>query len=68
MSRRSGIAPELISADERLSELGRLLAAGVLRMRQQSSSFSDSDRDSSLAFLPTRSGGVLRAQARVGGQ
>lgn len=68
MSRRSGIAPELISTDERLSELGRILAAGVLRMRQQSSRFSDNERDSSLAFLPTRSGGVLRAQARVGGQ
>lgn len=67
MSRRSGIAPELISTDDRLSELGRILAAGVLRMRGQSSSFSDNDRDSSLAFLPTRSGGVPRAEARVGG-
>jgi hypothetical protein len=67
MSRRSGIAPELISTDERLSELGRILASGVLRMRQQSSSFSDSEGDSSLAFLPTRSGGVPRAEARVGG-
>jgi hypothetical protein len=48
--------------------LGRILASGVLRMRQQSSSFSDSEGDSSLAFLPTKSGGVHRAEARVGGQ
>jgi hypothetical protein len=68
MSRRSGIAPELISTAERLSELGRILASGVLRMRQQSSSFSDNKGDSPLAFLPTKSGGVQRAEARVGGQ
>ena len=43
MSRRSGIAPELISTDDRLSELGRILAAGVLRLRQR-------------AALPTENG------------
>ena len=68
MSRRSGIAPELISTDERLSELGRILASGVLRMRQQSSSISAASGDSSLAISAAKSVSRPRAEARVGGQ
>ena len=54
-----------MSADARLSEVGRILAAGVLRMREQSSSLSDRGGDSSLAIPPTRSVSRPRARART---
>lgn len=60
--------PEDLSTEARLSELGRIVAAGVLRMRQQSSSISADDADSSLAIPATKSVSRPRAQARIGGR
>jgi len=68
MSRENGINPDIMSVDSRLSELGRILAAGVLRLREQSSPLSDEGGDSSLAILPARSVSRLRARARIGGR
>src|SRR3546814_3457446 len=67
-SNPNGLCPSKMSPDARLSELGRIVAAGVLRMREQSSSLSAASGDSSLAILPTRSVSRPRAKARNGGQ
>lgn len=58
------ISPAGMSADARLAELGRILAAGVLRMHNKSSSISADYGDSSLAILPAKSVSHLRAMAR----
>ena len=55
LSGPNGQSPEQMTADARLAELGRILAAGVLRIRQQSSAISASHGDSSLAILPAKS-------------
>ena len=55
-------------APGRLSELGHVLAAGVLRMRQQSSAISAGGGDSSLAISAAKSVSRPRAQARIGGR
>ena len=55
LSGPNGQPPEQMSAEARLAELGRIVAAGVLRMRQQSSAISAGGGDSSLAILPVRS-------------
>jgi hypothetical protein len=60
--------PEDLSTDDRLSELGRIVAAGVLRMREQSSPLSNHCGDSSLAIPATKSVSRPRAQARIGGR
>jgi hypothetical protein len=60
--------PDQMGAEARLSELGGIVAAGVLRMRQQSSSISADDADSSLAIPATKSVSRPRAQARIGGR
>jgi len=67
MSRGNGICPSTMTAEARIAELGRIVAAGVLRMREQSSSLSDRDGDSCLAIPPTRSVSRPRAKARIGG-
>ena len=68
MSRGNGIGPDPMSVDARFSELGRIIAAGVIRMRQQSSSISADSGDSSLAILPAKSVSRPRAKARIGGR
>lgn len=68
MSRDNGLDPVLMTADARLAELGRIVAAGVLRMREQSSSLSAHGGDSSLAISPTRSVSRSRVKARIGGR
>ena len=46
------LSPSLMSMDERLAEIGRILAAGVTRiLPTQSSSVSATGRDSSLDIL-----------------
>lgn len=62
----SSLEPAHMSADARLTELARILAAGVLRMLEQSSSLSSDSGDSSLAILPTRSVSGLRRTKRLG--
>lgn len=68
MSRENGINPDIMSVDSRLSELGRILAAGVLRMVDKSSPISADVGDSSLAILPVKSVSRPRARARNGGR
>ncbi len=68
MKARNPFHPDQMSAEARLSELGRIVAAGVLRMRQQSSSISAAYADSSLAIPTTKSVSRPRAQARIGGR
>mgnify|MGYP006176391859 CR=1 FL=1 len=68
MTRTSGINPDQMSAEARLAELGRILAAGIQRMREQSSSISADDADSSLAIPATKSVSRPRAKARIGGR
>ena len=60
--------PEVLSTEARLSELGRIVAAGVLRMRQQSSSISTDVADSSLAIPATKSVSRPGHKARKGGR
>lgn len=68
LSGPNSLQPGQMSADARLSELGRILAAGVLRLRQKSSSISDDRGDSSLAILPTRSVSRRPQPKRIGGR
>jgi hypothetical protein len=60
--------PHELTAEARLSELGRILAAGVLRMADKSSSISADSGDSSLANSPAKSVSRPRARARSGGR
>jgi hypothetical protein len=62
----NSLCPSQMSADARFAELARILAAGVLRLRQKSSDLSAADGESSLAILPTRSVSLRRARARIG--
>ena len=55
--RRNTLHPDKMSADARLSEIGRILAAGLIRMtRPKSSALSANAGDSSLD-LPVRASG-----------
>lgn len=55
-----------VSTQERLAELGRILAAGIVRMAEKSSFISAPDGDSSLAIPQRKSVSRTRAKARVG--
>lgn len=57
-----------MSADARLAEIGRILAAGVIRLNvAQSSSLSAESGDSFVDFLPRKSGGRRAKRIRIGG-
>jgi hypothetical protein len=48
--------PDLMSADERLAEIARILARGLIRLKnQQSTHISAGRRETSLAILPDQS-------------
>lgn len=64
----NSLPPSQMNADARLSELGRILAAGVLRLRQQSSSLSAGGGDSSLAIPVSKSVSRPRVKALNGGR
>jgi hypothetical protein len=68
LSGPNGQSPEQMTAEARLAELGRIVAAGILRIRQQSSAISASHGDSSLAILPVRSVSRLAQLAATGGR
>ena len=68
MSGGNGICPSTMTAEARIAELGRIVAAGVLRLREQSSSLSSESGDSSLAISPAKSVSRPRAKARNGGR
>jgi hypothetical protein len=51
----NALAPDLMSAEQRLSELGAILAAGLLRLRRQQQSGPAFAETNSLDFLAGRS-------------
>ena len=54
---RNALNPNELSTDERLAEVTEILAAALIRMQlRKSSRLSRNDGDSSLDFLPDRSG------------
>lgn len=57
---------DTMTDDERFTELGRIIAAGIIRMHAKSSSISAPDADSSLAIPPTKSVCRTRGRPRVG--
>jgi hypothetical protein len=53
----NALDPDQMSAAERLAEIADILVTGLIRMqRRKSSRLSRNDGDSSLDFLPDRSG------------
>ena len=68
MSRGNGICPSTMTAEARIAELGRIVAAGVLRLREQSSSISADSGDSSLAIPASKSVSRPGHKARKGGR
>ncbi len=61
--------PDLMTPAERIAEIGRLLAAGLIRMQaQKSSTLSAAGGDSSFDILALKSGrGRRKLRNRVGG-
>jgi len=59
LSRLNGLAVDRMTAEERLAEIGRLLAAGILRHRTG---------DVQLDFSPDRSGVGREPNSQVGGR
>jgi len=60
--------PDKLSARARFEELGRILAAGVVRLNAAQSSDLSSDRgDSCVDFSPRKSGGRRAKRIRIGG-
>lgn len=64
----NSLCPTQMTPDAQIAELGRIVAAGVLRLRDQSSSISAHGGDSSLAILPPKSVSRPREKARIGGR
>jgi hypothetical protein len=59
------LAPALMSADQRLTEIGQICAAGLLRLRQRESEKHVSHLEkNSLDFSPHRSGHATARQRR----
>jgi len=53
----SPVFPDRLTPSERLAELGEILAAGLMRLHARKSTPLSADRgDSSVDFLPDRSG------------
>ena len=62
------LCPERMSADARLAEIARILAAGVVRLNTaQSSGLSAENGDSFVDFSPRKSGGRRAKRIRIGG-
>jgi hypothetical protein len=62
----NALAPDLMTAEERLDEVARLLAAGLLRLRRQEAAYQRGPEKNGLDFSPTRSGHATARQRRVG--
>jgi hypothetical protein len=61
----NALAPDLMTADERLTELAQILAAGLLRLRQcQYQNDCSRLEKNSLDFSPDRSGHATARQRR----
>ena len=64
----NALCPERMSADARLAEIGRILAAGVIRLNAaQSSDLSAETGDSFVDFSPRKSIGRSAKRLRIGG-
>ena len=62
------LCPDRVSAEARLAEIGRILAAGVVRLNAaQSSDLSADGGDSFVDFSPRKSGGRRAKRIRIGG-
>jgi hypothetical protein len=62
------LCPDKMSARARFEELGRILAAGVVRLNAaQSSGLSAENGDSFVDFSPRKSGGRRAKRIRIGG-
>ena len=62
------LCPDRMSADARLAEIGRILAAGVVRLNaKKSSGLSAQDGDSFVDFSPRKSGGRRAKRLPLGG-
>lgn len=60
--------PERMSSEARLAEIGRILAAGFIRLNAaQSSGLSAENGDSFVDFSPRKSGGRRAKRIRIGG-
>jgi hypothetical protein len=57
---------DTMTDDERFTELGQIIAVGIIRMHAKSSSISAEDADSSLAISPGKSVCRTRGRPRVG--
>lgn len=57
---------DIMTDDERFTELGQIIAAGIMRMHAKSSSISAGGADSSLAISPSKSVCQTRGRPRVG--
>ena len=61
----NALAPDLVTAEERLTELGQILAAGFMRLRRrQSMSVAARSGDFRLDFSPERSVHATARQRR----
>lgn len=62
------LCPDRMSAEARLAEVGRILAAGVARLNTANSSPLSADSgDSFVDFSPRKSGGRRAKPIRIGG-
>jgi hypothetical protein len=62
------LCPDRMSAEARLAEIGRILAAGVVRLNAtQSSDLSAEGGDSIVDFSPRKSGGRRAKRLPLGG-
>jgi len=62
------LCPDRMSADARLAEIGRILAAGVVRLKAtKSSGLSAETGDSFVDFSPRKSAGRRTKRIRIGG-
>lgn len=64
----TGISPDQMTPQERITEVARILAAGVVRMHAKSSSLSAPCGDSSLGLAPAKSVSRTRGRPRVAAQ
>jgi hypothetical protein len=64
LTRTNGLAPEHMTAAERMAELGQILALGALRMSKKSSAISGNHPQSLVDFANGQSGSASRSKGR----
>jgi hypothetical protein len=58
------LAPDLMTAEQRLTEVAQILAAGLMRLRRRQSMSAASSGDFRLDFSPERGGHATARQRR----